>query len=152
MTKRSSISDKDGSGKKRSKRDEADVPNEDAWKTLLNGLSFEKFQSEYFEKKHLHVKGTSCKGLFSQEKLLSILDEEELEYTQDLTVCVYKDMQRQNYEPEDESAHANRKEVKRLQDEGYSVQFYQPQRYVDNLCEINAKLEQMFGSLAGASA
>ncbi len=44
------------------------------------------------------------------------------------------------------------KQVDALIQSGFSVQFYQPQRYIDSLCAVNAALEQYFGCLAGASA
>ncbi|OQR81586.1 nucleolar protein [Thraustotheca clavata] len=117
------------------------------------GMSFTKFQAEYFEKKPLHLSNVQpCSGLFSRQKLLEILSQQALEYTSDLTITHYKDNQRENYQPPDETTIATSKQVEKLMKNGYSVQFYQPQRYNDQLCTINAALEQQFGCLAGSSA
>lgn len=72
-----------------------------------------------------------------------------MDYGKDLTICKYVDETRENYDGED---FASRKKVARLFDKRYSCQFYQPQRYVDELFKINAAFETYFGSLAGASA
>ncbi|EQC40247.1 hypothetical protein, variant [Saprolegnia diclina VS20] len=118
------------------------------------GMSLGAFQAEYFEKKPLLRKNVSpCAGLFSRQKLLEVLSRDPLEYGSDLTVTHYKDNQRDNYMPEDPNdTIATSKQVEKLMKQGYSVQFYQPQRYNDELCAVNASLEQTFGCLAGASA
>lgn len=74
-----------------------------------------------------------------------------MDYGTDLTICKYVDAERENYDGEDENF-ASRKKVARLFEQGFSCQFYQPQRYVDELFTINAAFEAYFGSLAGASA
>ncbi|OQR93116.1 nucleolar protein [Achlya hypogyna] len=132
---------------------EADNSPEALLETIL-GMSLTAFQADYFEKKPLVVKDVSpCAGLFSRQKLLEVLSRDPLEYSTDLTVTHYKDGQRENYEPEDPTnTLATSKQVEKQLKAGYSVQFYQPQRYNDELCAVNAALEQTFGCLAGASA
>lgn len=74
-----------------------------------------------------------------------------LAYGKDLTVCKYVHATRENFDG-DGDATASRVKVARLFEQGYSCQFYQPQRYVDELFRLNAAFEACFGSLAGASA
>ncbi|ETV96185.1 hypothetical protein H310_10379 [Aphanomyces invadans] len=123
---------------------------------LLQGMSMETFDSEYFEKKPLHIKDIyPCSGLFSRSSLLNIIANESLRHNDDLTVTVYKDGVRQNFEPPEDDDHdgvATSEQVDKLMTSGYSVQFYQPQRYQKNICNINAALEAHYGCLAGASA
>ncbi|KAF0720378.1 Aste57867_354 [Aphanomyces stellatus] len=128
-------------------------------KALLKGTTVEAFDRDVFEKKPLLIKSiTPCSGLFSRQALLDVLGRESLEYTTDLTVTVYKNGERHNFEPEENddddeaAAIATADQVDDLLSSGYSVQFYQPQRYVDQLCAFNAALEAHYGCLAGSSA
>ncbi|CAK4084261.1 unnamed protein product [Aphanomyces euteiches] len=121
---------------------------------LLKGMSIKEFDRDIFEKKHLLLKQIdTCSGLFSRKALLDVLSKHPLAYTSDLTVTVYKDNERRNFEPPaDSDGIAKSKQVASLLSQGYSVQFYQPQRYVDELCAFNAALEAHYGCLAGSSA
>ncbi|KAG2529179.1 hypothetical protein JM16_002137 [Phytophthora kernoviae] len=134
------------SNKKQKKATDAKKPSNDASKPvkgsrqwaeaslikLLGGMSLDTFLSEYFEKKPLlpHSMG----------------------FGKDLTVCRYVNSERENFDGEDSDGHAKSRQVASLLDKGYSCQFYQPQRYVDGLYELNAAFEEVFGGLAGASA
>lgn len=91
------------------------------------------------------------RGLFSKKRVLETIQQNELDYGKDLTICKYAKKVRENYDGDGE-ANASRAKVARLFEQGYSCQFYQPQRYVDELFKINAAFETYFGSLAGASA
>ncbi|GMF12608.1 unnamed protein product [Phytophthora lilii] len=126
---------------------------------LLGGMTQDKFLSEYFEKKPLHVrkadKGALFGGnLFSRKKMLKVIEKQPhgMGFGKDLTVCRYVDGERENFDGEDSNGHATHRQVASLLDKGYSCQFYQPQRYVDGLYELNAAFEEVFGGLAGASA
>ncbi|RLN66011.1 hypothetical protein BBP00_00002464 [Phytophthora kernoviae] len=132
--------------KKQKKATDAKKPSNDALKPvkgsrqwaeasltkLLGGMPLDTFLSEYFEKKPLlpHSMG----------------------FGKDLTVCRYVNSERENFDGEDSDGHAKSRQVASLLDKGYSCQFYQPQRYVDGLYELNAAFEEVFGGLAGASA
>lgn len=83
--------------------------------------------------------------------MLETIQHNELDYGSDLTICKYVDSVRENFDGDGEDA-ASRTKVARLFEQGFSCQFYQPQRYVDELFKINAAFEAYFGSLAGASA
>jgi hypothetical protein len=126
---------------------------------LLGGMPLDTFMSEYFEKKPLHVrkavKGALFgSGLFSRKKMLKVMDKQprSMGFGKDLTVCRYVNSERENFDGEDSDGHATSRQVASLLDRGYSCQFYQPQRYVDGLYELNAAFEEVFGGLAGASA
>ncbi|ETP46732.1 hypothetical protein F442_07098 [Phytophthora nicotianae P10297] len=126
---------------------------------LLGGMTLDTFLSEYFEKKPLHVRKAN-KGalfgnnLFSRNKMLKVMEKQAglMSFGKDLTVCRYVNSERENFEGEDTNGHATSRQVASLLDIGYSCQFYQPQRYVDGLYELNAAFEEVFGGLAGASA
>ncbi|KAL4151983.1 hypothetical protein PRNP1_008919 [Phytophthora ramorum] len=126
---------------------------------LLGGMSLDSFLSEYFEKKPLLVRKAE-KGalfgnaLFSRKKMLKVMEKQprSMGFGKDLTVCRYANSERENFDGEDSNGHATSRQVASLFDNGYSCQFYQPQRYVDGLYELNAAFEEIFGGLAGASA
>ncbi|CAI5730649.1 unnamed protein product [Peronospora farinosa] len=126
---------------------------------LLGGMSLDTFESKYFEKKPLHVRKVDksvlfSSGLFSRKKMLKIMEKEprSMSFGKDLMVCRYINSERENFDGEDSNGHATSRQVANLLDRGFSCQFYQPQRYVDGLYEINAAFEEVFGGLAGASA
>uniref|UniRef100_A0AAV1VLC8 Bifunctional lysine-specific demethylase and histidyl-hydroxylase n=1 Tax=Peronospora matthiolae TaxID=2874970 RepID=A0AAV1VLC8_9STRA len=132
---------------------------ENALTKLLGGMSLDTFQSEYFEKKPLHVRRKDkgelfADSLFSRNQTLEVMAKElpNMKFGNDLTVCRYVNCERENFDGEDSNGNATSQEVDRLLDRGFSCQFYQPQRYVDGLYEINAAFEEVFGCLAGASA
>ncbi|KAL3673359.1 hypothetical protein V7S43_001075 [Phytophthora oleae] len=122
-------------------------------------MALNTFLSEYFEKKPLHVRKAD-KGalfgnaLFSRKKMLKVIEKQPrpMGFGKDLTVCRYVNSERENFDGEDSNGHATSRQVASLLDKGYSCQFYQPQRYVDGLYELNAAFEDVFGGLAGASA
>ncbi|RHY22376.1 hypothetical protein DYB25_003792 [Aphanomyces astaci] len=133
-----------------------DAANNRVLTSLLQGMSIDTFDAEYFEKKPLHLKKIkSCAGLFTRRLLLDVIAKESLRHSDDLTVTVYKDGSRQNFEPPEDDpldGVASSEQVGNLLSTGYSVQFYQPQRYQKKICDINAALEAHYGCLAGASA
>ncbi|CAH0477233.1 unnamed protein product [Peronospora belbahrii] len=122
-------------------------------------MSLDTFESQYFEKKPLHVRKVDkgvlfTSDLFSRKKLIKIMEKESrsMRFGTDLTVCRYIQSKRQDFHGDDSNGHATSRQVANLLDKGYSCQFYQPQRYVDGLYELNAAFEEVFGGLAGASA
>ncbi|KAG6977190.1 hypothetical protein JG688_00000620 [Phytophthora aleatoria] len=126
---------------------------------LLGGMSLDTFVSEYFEKKPLHVRKADKgalfgSGLFSRKKMLKVMEKQPrpMSFGKDLTVCRYVNSERENFDGEDTNGHATSRQVASLLDRDYSCQFYQPQRHVDGLYELNAAFEEVFGGLAGASA
>ncbi|KAI9906997.1 hypothetical protein PsorP6_004037 [Peronosclerospora sorghi] len=126
---------------------------------VLGGMTLDTFHLKYFERKPLHVrkeeKGSLFdNSLFSRKKMLKIMEKEphSLSFGKDLTVCRFLNSKRENFDGDDSHGHATSRQVASLLDRGYSCQFYQPQRYVDGLYEINAAFEEVFGGLAGASA
>jgi lysine-specific demethylase/histidyl-hydroxylase NO66 len=83
---------------------------------------------------------------------LDILHEVKLDFEKDMTICKYIDGERQYYVPDKSETKISKNLASKCFDQGYSCQFYQPQRYVDGLVELNAALESYFGCLAGSSA
>ncbi|CEG39540.1 Uncharacterized conserved protein [Plasmopara halstedii] len=126
---------------------------------MLGGMPIHTFLSEYFEQKPLHVRN-AVKGalfdshLFSRQKMLRIMEKQphSMSFGKDLMVCRYINSRRENFESDHHDSKATSRQVASLLDQGYSCQFYQPQRYADGLYELNAAIEEVFGCLAGASA
>ncbi|RLN71751.1 hypothetical protein BBJ28_00023537, partial [Nothophytophthora sp. Chile5] len=169
--KRSADSGAQGSSKKQKQKQQAaadgDVerPKESRERAeatltkLLGGMSLSSFLSEYFEKKPLLVRKADkgalfANGQFSRRQMLKVMDKQpqSMGFGQDLTVCRYVNAVRENFDSTDSDGRATSRQVASLLDRGYSCQFYQPQRYVHGLYELNAAFEEVFGGLAGASA
>ena len=100
--------------------------------------------------------------LFSQGALLSIVQQHGLHASNNLTITKYMNKQRIDRAPDggdadDEeeggpSVPIAREALVSAFKAGFTVQFYQPQRFADSLYKINAGFEHVFGTLAGASA
>ena len=88
--------------------------------------------------------------VFSRKKLLEIVDEIELPVETNLSAVNYIAQTRQAWPFSSNTA--STKEIKSAFKNSYTVQFFQPQRFSDELHQINAGFEHVFGSLAGASA
>ncbi|TMW68845.1 hypothetical protein Poli38472_006313 [Pythium oligandrum] len=124
---------------------------------LLGETTLDQFMTDYFEKQPLLVRSEGNhklfdKGLFSRQKLLETVGSQELEFGKDMTVVRYVDNERENYLPDNGKLGVKKSQLSGLLNKGYSCQFYQPQRYVDGLFQLNSSFEQVFGCLAGASA
>ncbi|DBA02889.1 TPA: hypothetical protein N0F65_005916 [Lagenidium giganteum] len=124
---------------------------------LLGGMPIKQFLDEYFEKKPLVVRSSEAKklfgaNLFNRQSMLDVMTKHQLAYGQDLMVCKYVNGEKETFVPNPNAVQAKRKKVNSLLDNGYSCQFYQPQRYADGLYRTNAAFEAYFGCLAGSSA
>jgi lysine-specific demethylase/histidyl-hydroxylase NO66 len=87
---------------------------------------------------------------FSKKYLADVLDDNIIAHSTNLTMCKYEDLKRVG--KTFEGSFASSKEVLKAFKDGYTAQFYQPQRFSDGLYSVNAGFEYVFGSLAGASA
>lgn len=118
-----------------------------------HNISWTEFVDEYFEKKPLLLRQCNQKygsiSTFSKEALLQLTETHDLEPSQ-MTVCKYVDQERQNLPLEENEI--TRDLLDKSFRDGYSVQFYQPQRYMDELFTVNTSFERQFGALAGSSA
>jgi lysine-specific demethylase/histidyl-hydroxylase NO66 len=87
---------------------------------------------------------------FSKKYLADVLDDNIIAHSTNLTMCKYEDLRRVG--KTFQGSFASSKEVLKAFKDGYTAQFYQPQRFSDGLYSVNAGFEYIFGSLAGASA
>ena len=118
-------------------------------------ITWEEFEANYFEQRPLVLRklnSFASPTSFSKEQLLAnILPNEKLTYEDHMRVVKYSNSERETLSHEYEEV-ANASTVKSYFDSGYSVQFYQPQRYNDHLYSLLSAFESKFGVLAGSSA
>ena len=124
--------------------------------SLLTASSQEDFFETYWEKRPVHfdnfgsIDNLVNQNVFSREKLLRILAVHALPVETTLSALQYKDNIRKSWVFESDIAYA--REVSDAFSHSQTVQFFQPQRFSDDLVIISAGFEHVFGSLAGASA
>ena len=124
--------------------------------SLLTGHMEGLFFSEYWEKNPVFFDRQKCKDdfvnedVFSKSKLFETIDKMELAIDTNLSAVNYIDMTRRSWSFDSDLASS--KEVQSAFKKSFTVQFFQPQRFSDELHRINAGFEHIFGSLAGASA
>jgi ribosomal protein L16 Arg81 hydroxylase len=116
-----------------------------------------KFFEEYWEQRPVHFKrGQKAKNeivnenVFSQSKLLEIVKSNSLLIDTNLSAVKYVKKTRESRLFNSDVACGG--EIEKAFKEKYTVQFFQPQRFSEELHYINAGFEHIFGSLAGASA
>jgi len=138
----------------------------DSFDGVIAGLTREEFFTQCFEKQPVLFRTTrdpATKGkrkrsfveqqLFSRAKLVDILQHQGLPQINNMTITRYVGGRREDKVFADETRPVTKKAVDEVFDKGkFTVQFYQPQRFVDELYLINASFEAIFGTLAGASA
>jgi lysine-specific demethylase/histidyl-hydroxylase NO66 len=150
-------------------RAESPVPSS-SFDGLIQGLSREEFFTQCFEKQPVlfrttrdpateTTKGKRKRGgehneqLFSRSKLVDIVQHQGLPQINNMTITRYVGGKREDKVFTDEMRPVTKKVLDEAFDKGkYTIQFYQPQRFVDELYLINASFEEIFGTLAGASA
>jgi lysine-specific demethylase/histidyl-hydroxylase NO66 len=116
-----------------------------------------KFFEEYWEQRPVHFKrGQKAENkvvnetVFSRSKLLEIVNSNGLLIDTNLSAVKYVKKTRESRLFNSDVACGD--EIEESFKEKYTVQFFQPQRFSDELHYINAGFEHIFGSLAGASA
>lgn len=123
---------------------------------LLTCNKVEVFFRDYWEKRPVHFSKSNeshniiNENVFSKAKLLEIISRNDLDLETNLSAVQYSNNLRTSWPFQSDIANA--KEVLRAFSKSQTVQFFQPQRFSDELHEINAGFEHIFGSLAGASA
>jgi bifunctional lysine-specific demethylase and histidyl-hydroxylase MINA len=123
---------------------------------LLTGNRIDAFFNDFWEKYPVHFQshGNSHKlidsNVFSRKKLMEIIENNQLLLGTNLSAVKYTGNLRQSWAFDSEVA--NTREVTEAFKNLQTVQFFQPQRFSDDLHRINAGFEFIFGSLAGASA
>jgi hypothetical protein len=132
----------------------------DAYETIFDtliGHHEREFFDACWEKKPALFKRSKAvvldapSALFSKEYMLSVVSKFKLESEQNFNVVKYNGA---NKEVLDIAGDENGcgKSLSKAFKEGYTVQFFQPQRFSDMLYRINSSFENKFGTLAGASA
>ena len=127
----------------------------DIFSSLTGGLA-EDFFSAYWEENPVFFDRQKCKDdlinedVFSKRKLIEIIDEMDLPIETNLSAVNYIAQIRQSWPFSSDLASSE--EVRSVFKKSFTVQFFQPQRFSDELHCINAGFEHVFGSLAGASA
>mmetsp|Transcript_11005 Transcript_11005/g.20358 ORF Transcript_11005/g.20358 Transcript_11005/m.20358 type:complete len:477 (+) Transcript_11005:1476-2906(+) len=145
-----------GSRAKRQRTGDAEVcTNTRGLKWVLGDqVNEEDFLENYWEKKPLLIqrnKPDHYDGLFTRKTLLELSRENDFVCGVDLNVVACPDgLVKQVVHTEGEQATARYLDSV-CSKEGYTVQFFQPQRYVDKLWEHMAELEAGFSSLWGAN-
>lgn len=123
---------------------------------LLTGNRTEAFFNDCWEKNPVHFdmqeKGHKLinSNVFSRKRLMEIIGNNHLSLDTNLSAVKYTGNVRQSWTFNSDVA--NPQEVANAFKKLQTVQFFQPQRFSNDLHRINAGFEFIFGSLAGASA
>lgn len=129
--------------------------------SLLFGNQFNEFMETSFEKIPCLIRHSSSssqksslEAVFSKRVLSGISSNADhpIPVMNNMSVRKYTDKhEREVFEFPDDAA-VESKQLKSLFKSGYTVQFFQPQRFSTPLHHICAGFEYLFGSLAGSSA
>lgn len=145
---------------------------------LIAGISEQDFFDQVFERQCVHFSrnlqtvapaapsskkrkaGDSSSGtpsaldLFSDAAFLDTVERHGLHATNNVTITKFMNKKRIDYAAvaDDDEGPLTRAALSGAFKAGFTVQFYQPQRFADSLYKINAAFEHRLGSLAGASA
>eukprot|EP01064_Diplonema_japonicum_P039014 TRINITY_DN966_c5_g1_i1.p1 TRINITY_DN966_c5_g1~~TRINITY_DN966_c5_g1_i1.p1 ORF type:complete len:551 (+),score=180.56 TRINITY_DN966_c5_g1_i1:35-1654(+) len=121
---------------------------------MLNGLGKEKFLRENWEKKGVHIKRgdgkyyEGLKGLGTIDQLWERMEKGDVVASRiNVFRCLDKNTKETPATPP-----ADWKEIKKYFDEGWSLQWLQPQHEDDDLARLVAVLESQLGSLVGVNA
>lgn len=109
-------------------------------------------RSQHFPKsKHAHVHIHPC--IYASTHISQVVDENRLEYNAHMNVCkCVKGAKKVLDCSSFDGGYATSTRLIELFNMRHTVQFFQPQRYSDPLWALSSKLEQVFGSLCGASS
>ena len=138
---------------------------------LIDGISFDTFISEIFEKTPCYfmretndtnnlVDILSCKSFL---KIIKTDFNDHIIPNNNITAVRYIDDERDDLDwfdivsskkrkAQDEDIYVSSKDIDKAFSQLYTLQFYQPQRFLDHLHKINSSFEYHFGTLAGSSA
>ena len=130
---------------------------------LTQGIPTDEFLASVFEKQPVHFsrgaglvgqkrKASSSPPLFSRDELLAVVERHSLGALNNMTLTKWASGKRVDKQTTASGGPLEKKELQGAFKNGYTVQFYQPQRFVDGLWKINSSFEHVFGTLAGASA
>ncbi|XP_028839150.1 ribosomal oxygenase 2 [Denticeps clupeoides] len=122
--------------------------------SLIAPVGVEEFFAEHWEKKPLHLKRSDPALAAYYQSLFQLSDLKELcarglEYTRDLNLCRCVNSQKKVMNKE---GRVNYSQLRKEFDQNRAtIQFHQPQRFKDELWQIQERLESFFGSLVGSN-
>lgn len=120
-----------------------------AW--IINPVGVDQFMSEYWEKKPLLVQRSDNKyydSLLSRAKIDEMLRTHNIEYTKNIDVTSYREGKRETHNPE---GRVLPPDMWQFYAEGCSVRMLNPQTYMREIYEMNAKLQEFFHCMVGAN-
>lgn len=130
---------------------------------LGNDMTAATFFNEYWEKKPLIIRRNDSNfysNCFDRDQMMDILTTSDrnvdnsavplLRFAKDLRVCRY--IAGKRIDAFENGSVATSEQLTSAFAEGYTTQFFQPQRYSNKLWEIIADMEASFGTLVGSSA
>uniref|UniRef100_A0A8D8YL82 Bifunctional lysine-specific demethylase and histidyl-hydroxylase n=1 Tax=Cacopsylla melanoneura TaxID=428564 RepID=A0A8D8YL82_9HEMI len=118
---------------------------------ILGNTSVDSFFKNHWEKKVLHIarkEKTYYNNLITSVLIDEILRDNFIEYTKNIDITSYVDGQRETLNPE---GRALPQVVWDYYQNGCSVRFLNPQTYIKPLQQLNASLQELFGSFVGAN-
>lgn len=89
---------------------------------------------------------------FSKQQLVKIINENSLSYLNNVKIMKYESHNRKEMEISDQTVSVKSKIIEKAFKSGYTIQFFQPQRFSKFLQTVNAGFEFVFGNLAGSSS
>lgn len=125
-----------------------------AFKWLLNGISVEKFFTEYFEKKPtiLHNDPSKFQQLISVEQIRELVISGKFAYGKDLDVTKYSVASGRSTRNGEAGSVAGREAWDQVTKSGCSLRLLRPQEHTDALWHLCALLEGFLGCVVGANA
>lgn len=135
------------------------VKSDSLWSHILGQIGSLEFFSTYFERKPMVISKKEVKrqlfskNLFTRDFLLNIVDQKKLCNGTDFILCKYIDSKRIDYKGPTRKSRAKKCSaiIQASFRDSYSCQFYQPQRYSDDLHLLCASFENIFGCLTGSN-
>jgi len=135
---------------------------------LIRGIPEQEFFDAVFERQPVHfsrggrafiapvgkkrkLQSEQTGSIFSRKLFLDLVSHKNLSEEKNMTVTKWTNGRRVDREASGGDRDLSA-ELKKAFSNGFTVQFYQPQRFADDLWKINASFEYVFQTLAGASA
>jgi len=150
--------------------------NNDSYKLILehliDGITFDAFISEVFEKTPCLFKrknnenSSNLTDIITKKSFLQLIKTEfndEIDPINNISAVRYINDERDDLDwfevksskkrkSQNDDILITNKNIEKAFTDSYTIQFYQPQRFIDHLYKINSSFEYHFGSLAGSSA
>jgi len=127
------------------------ILGENCLKWLINPYTVEDFKKHCWEKAPLYLKRNQKDyygELFSTKEMENIIKNNDLEYTRNIDIAVYKNDERFTYNPDGKVYPAL---VWNKYQEGCSIRLLNPQTYSKNVWKLCSILQEFFHSFVGAN-